>query len=67
MPKQTTSLSGRVRAIRNRSVDRARVIWSELDYAQQRMFEIQTGLKPRGPRHEIADLERMYAYRSHRA
>jgi hypothetical protein len=65
MRTPTTSLSGRVRAIRNRSVDRARVIWSELDYAQQRMFEIQTGLRPRGPRSEIADLERMYAYRAH--
>ena len=62
---QTTSLSGRVRAIRNRSVNRARVIWSELDYAQQRMFEIQTGLRVRN-RSEIADLERLYAYRSHR-
>jgi hypothetical protein len=64
MATHTTSLSGRVRAIRSRSIDRARVIWSELDYAQQRMFEIQTGLKPRGPHHEIADLERAYAYRT---
>jgi hypothetical protein len=62
----TTSLSKRVLAVRNRSIARARVIWSELDYAQQRMFEIQTGLRPRGRRHEIADLERLYAYRSQR-
>jgi lipase chaperone LimK len=67
MPTQTTSLSGRLHAIRNRSLDRARAIWSELDYAQQRMFEIQTGLQPRGRRHEIADLERLYAYRAHRS
>lgn len=67
MRNQTTSLSGRVRAIRNRSIDRARVIWSELDYAQQRMFEIQTGLRPHGRRQEIADLERLYAYRSRQA
>jgi hypothetical protein len=66
MPTQTKSLSGRWRAVRARSLDRARVIWSELDYAQQRMFEIQTGLRPRGARHEIADLERLYAYRAHR-
>lgn len=65
MRDQTTSLSGRVRAIRNRSIDRARVIWSELDYAQQRMFEIQTGLHVRSPRNEIANLERLYAYRAH--
>jgi hypothetical protein len=67
MKNQTTSRSGRVRAIRNRSIDRARVIWSELDYAQQRMFAIQTGLSARSPRHEIADLERVYAYRSHQS
>jgi hypothetical protein len=62
MPTQTTSLTGRMRAARTRSVNRARVIWSELDYAQQRMFEIQTGLRPRGPRHEIADLKRAHAH-----
>jgi hypothetical protein len=66
MRNQTRQLSGRVRALRNRSADRARVIWSELDYAQQRMFEIQTGLQSRGPGHEVANLERMYAYRSNR-
>jgi hypothetical protein len=66
MKNTTSQFSGRARALRNRSRDRARVIWSELDYAQQRMFEIQTGLPPRSPRHEVADLERMYAYRSHR-
>jgi hypothetical protein len=66
MTNQTSQLSGRVRALRKRSIDRARVIWSELDYAQQRMFEIQTGLQSRGPRHEVANLERLYAYRSHR-
>jgi hypothetical protein len=62
-----THRGGRVRAMRNRSINRARVILSELDYAQQRMFEIQTGLRPRSPRHEVADLERLYAYRSHAA
>jgi hypothetical protein len=66
MRNQTSQLSGRVRALRNRSINRARVIWSELDYAQQRMFEIQTGLQSRGPRSEVADLERMHAYRSRR-
>jgi lipase chaperone LimK len=66
MRNQTSQLGGRARALRNRSLDRARVIWSELDYAQQRMFEIQTGLRPRGPRDEVANLERMHAYRSHR-
>ncbi len=64
MRNHTSQLASRARALRNRSIDRARVIWSELDYAQQRMFEIQTGLRPRGPRYEIADLERLYAYRS---
>jgi hypothetical protein len=64
MSNQTTSLSGRVRSIRNRSVDRARVIWSELDYAQRRMFEIQTGLRSTSRGQELADLERTYAYRS---
>jgi hypothetical protein len=65
MRNQTSQLSGRVRALRNRSIDRARVIWSELDYAQQRMFEIQTGLQSRGPRNEVANLKRMHAYRSY--
>jgi hypothetical protein len=65
MRNQTTSLSGRVRSIRNRSIDRARVIWSELDFAEQRMFEIQTGLRVRNRSNEIASLERLYAYRSH--
>jgi hypothetical protein len=64
MRNHTSQLTSRARGLRNRSLDRARVIWSELDYAQQRMFEIQTGLRPRGPRHEVADLERLYAYRS---
>jgi hypothetical protein len=62
MNNQTTSLAGRVRAIRTRSIARARVIWSELDYAQQRMFEIQTGLSPH---REIADLQGVYGYRAH--
>ena len=61
--RNQTSHFNRVRALRNRSIDRARVIWSELDYAQQRMFEIQTGLQSRN---EVANLERMYAYRAHR-
>jgi hypothetical protein len=63
MRNDTTSLSGRVRSIRNRSIDRARVIWSELDYAQQRMFEIQTGMRMPSARNEVADLNRLYAYR----
>jgi hypothetical protein len=65
MNNQTTSLAGRVRAIRSRSIDRARVIWSELDYAQRRMFEIQTGLRAQRPHHEIADLQRLYGHRAH--
>jgi hypothetical protein len=65
MNNQTTSLAGRVRASRRRSIDRARVIWSELDYAQQRMFEIQTGLRAQRPHHEIADLQHLYGYRAH--
>ena len=65
MNNQTTSLAGRVRAIRSRSIDRARVIWSELDYAQQRMFEIQTGLRTHRPHHEIADLQQLFGDRAH--
>jgi hypothetical protein len=65
MRNETTSLNGRVRAIRTRSLDRARVIWSELDYAQRRMFEIQTGLTTRDD--ELSQLERHYTYKPRRA
>jgi hypothetical protein len=64
MRNETASLTGRVRAIRTRSVDRARVIWSELDYAQRRMFEIQTGLTTRD--RELSELERHYSYKPRR-
>ncbi|MGI8712256.1 MAG: hypothetical protein ACR2NR_03555 [Solirubrobacteraceae bacterium] len=63
MKNETTSLSGRVRAIRSRSIGRARVIWSELDYAQQRLFEVQTGLRINRHTAEIDDLERLYHWR----
>jgi hypothetical protein len=41
---------------------RARRTWSELSYAQRRIFEIQTGLPPAGPRFTVsaAELERHY-------
>jgi hypothetical protein len=44
---------------------RARRTWSELDYAQRRLFEIQTGLEasgshPRRRRAGIEELERLH-------
>jgi hypothetical protein len=51
-----------------RTIDRARQIWSELDYAQRRLFEIRTGIRGTGPeiragvRRQIDELERLYAY-----
>ncbi|HWE09982.1 MAG TPA: hypothetical protein VG325_11540 [Solirubrobacteraceae bacterium] len=46
-------------------VTRARRTWSELDYAQRRLFEIRTGLEvsgshPRRRRGGIEELERMF-------
>jgi hypothetical protein len=32
-----------------RTIGRIRQIWAELDYAQRRLFEIQTGLRLRTP------------------
>jgi hypothetical protein len=44
---------------------RAHRTWSELDYAQRRLFEIRTGLEtsgghPRRRRGTIEELERLY-------
>jgi hypothetical protein len=44
---------------------RARRTWRELDYAQRRLFEIQTGLEvagshPRRRRASIEELERLH-------
>jgi hypothetical protein len=41
---------------------RARRTWSELSYAQRRLFEIRTGLPPAGPRFSVSadELERHY-------
>lgn len=44
---------------------RVRRTWGEMDYAQRRLFEIQTGLRVTGPRptrgaRAIAELERLY-------
>jgi hypothetical protein len=62
MTNDTTSLTQRIRAIRSRSIERAGVIWSELDHAQQRSFLLQTGLdEPH--RREIDELERLYHWR----
>jgi hypothetical protein len=38
--------------------------WNELDYAQRRMFEIQTGLRTRDQ--ELAAQERHYTYKPRR-
>jgi hypothetical protein len=50
-----------------RSLHRAKEIWQELDYAQQRAFEIRTGI-PVGARENrvriartVDELERLYA------
>lgn len=44
---------------------RVRRTWGEMDYAQRRLFEIQTGLRVTGPRpprraRTIEELERLY-------
>jgi hypothetical protein len=47
-------------------VVRARRVWSELSYAQRRMFEIRTGLPPARPRFRVStdELERNYEGRA---
>jgi hypothetical protein len=51
-----------------RAISRARRIWSELDYAQRRLFEIRTGVRATAPemrasvRRQVEELERLYAY-----
>lgn len=30
-----------------RAIKRVKQVWSDLDYAQQRLFEIQTGISPK--------------------
>lgn len=67
---ETTSALGRLRAARQRSIARARAIWSELDHAQQRTFLLRTGLDDAHPhrpedrrRREIEELERLYHWR----
>ena len=50
-----------------RIVERIRGIWSELEYAQRRMLEIQTGVPFDDPRRRrivrrVEDLEALYAY-----
>ncbi|MGH2886082.1 MAG: hypothetical protein ACRDPA_25865 [Solirubrobacteraceae bacterium] len=48
-----------------RAVKRVKEIWSDLDYAQRRAFEIRTGIPVIERRARIArsaeDLERLYA------
>jgi len=48
-----------------RAVKRAKQIWSELDYAQRRAFELRTGIPVIERRARIArsreDLERLWA------
>lgn len=40
---------------------RVRRVWSELDYAQRRLFEIQTGVTAPTRRMTVDDLEALYA------
>ena len=45
---------------------RAKRIWSEMDYAQRRMFELRTGVPARADRRprisrSVDELERLYA------
>jgi hypothetical protein len=56
----------------SRTINRLKQIWSELDYAQQRLFEIRTGIpasaleKRAKARAQIDELERVYRYREPR-
>jgi hypothetical protein len=45
-----------------RTVNHIHRTWTELSYAQRRMFEIRTGLPPAGPRFSVSadELERHY-------
>lgn len=49
-----------------RIAHRARRIWTELDYAQRRLFEIRTGVSdarsPRSSHPNVAELERVYRH-----
>ncbi len=49
-----------------RAVKRVKQIWSEIDYAQRRAFELRTGIPVIEPRRariarSVEDLERLYA------
>ncbi len=52
----------------SRALGRAKRIWSELDYAQRRLFELRTGVPSTTPERRpslkarIDELERLYAY-----
>jgi hypothetical protein len=59
MSKHTDS---RATGIRSRSVQRARAIWTELDFVQRRMLD-QTGLGATR-RAEVTQLEHLYHQRS---
>jgi hypothetical protein len=51
----------------SRVIDRLRLAWADMDYAQRRLFEIQTGIPVAGPqprRHRrptVEELEALYA------
>ncbi len=57
-----------------RMMRRIRRTWSELDYAQRRMFELRTGVKaiplqpwPDIPWANVSELEALYAAPAHQA
>jgi hypothetical protein len=57
----------------HRTIKRFRQVWSELEYAQQRLFEIRTGIpvvKPQAriqPGLSVEQLEALYALEQHAA
>lgn len=53
----------RVPGIRSRSIQRARALWTELDFAQRRMFELQTGVSVHRA-NDAHQLEQLYRQRS---
>ena len=42
-------------------ISRMRQIWRETDYAQRRLFELQTGISTRARRTTVEELEALYA------